>query len=172
MEHLNYSPFPEIEALKSVMPDAGIAFHGTSFENAERILSEGFKRLQFIHYYFVSPNGKLENSDTTQREFKNALSIAFENGYKHSPLIHPKLILFISKSPLIHSLEHYDLEKRIEMGFPIQCRARSGWDMKILGAVDFGIEDGTNTLHSFPQTMENIVNFLKNFSEPQQPTQE
>lgn len=136
MERPNlYNPFPEIEKLKEVIPDTGIAFHGTTRENAEKILAEGFsinhpyriKHLNYMHFFYIPPRGSgYSNTYSSYEGFAETLSWAHLRGNVHEPnkLHQQAIVLFqpnLAESEVIVSDEP---EKRFEKGHPIWIRTQ------------------------------------------------
>lgn len=180
MERLNHPPFPEIEGFRKVIPATGIALHGTSFENAQNILKNGFS-IGFwgvtdrLHYYYIAPEGIFENSQKTKAEYSFVVSDTFDKGLAHTSKgqRNPVLIVFTPHITSQTTLPHCEPEIRVQTGLPVHCVTKSARKIKVLGSVEFALRDGKwFTDNTGGQTLENITNFLRNLSEPQPPAQE
>lgn len=169
MERISlYHPFPEADALKEVIPQEGLALHGTSLANAENISRNGFilknKRLlnhtNFLHFFLLSRITPIENSYDSYYGFKETLQWALLRGKVHGQdKDDAALVLFspnLSTSEMVISDEPMD---RFRKGQPIWIKTKVTKGHRILGITSFSIQK--NGLMDVNQTVRNITETLK-----------
>lgn len=171
-------PFPSLERLVRNLPPEGVAIHGTSEENAHKIVTEGFlrKRLleNWLHFYFIHPRQNFRNPYTALNGFKERLTYTHFRGigFSNPEVENSSLVVFKPDLAEAEPLVSDEPMKRFDSGNPIWIRTQRTTGHEILGTISFsvgqfGVIDVNATVDQLSDLLESL-----NPSIPQSPDQE